>query len=124
MITKKERDEIIAGHGRLRDEPGWLEACVADLQVATLMCQMIAEMNERGISQADLGRAMGVHRRQILRWVSSEPSLKAETMIAMGRHVGLRLEARWVPVEADIPVAAPYAGVKIDANSAGLDMAA
>ncbi|MBM4346148.1 MAG: helix-turn-helix transcriptional regulator [Deltaproteobacteria bacterium] len=99
MMTEQERRDLLAAFGKIGDRAGWAESTLADMQVLSLMGHLLAAMDERGISQADLGRAMGVHRRQILRWVSSEPSLKAETLIAMGRHVGLRLEARWVPLD-------------------------
>lgn len=102
MITEQERRELIAGWGELRDQPGWAEEQVAGLQALRLLGELLVEMDKRNITQADLGRAMGVHRRQILRWLRGDGALKADTLIAMGRHVGLRLDARWVEVDVGL----------------------
>lgn len=102
MITEQERRELIAAWGELRDQPGWAEEQVAGLQALRLLGELLVEMDKRNITQADLGRAMGVHRRQILRWLRGDGALKADTLIAMGRHVGLRLDARWVEVDVGL----------------------
>lgn len=107
MITEHERKELVAAWGAMRDRPGWAEEQVAGLQTLRLLGELLVEMDGRGISQADLGRAMGVHRRQILRWLRGDGAIKAETLLAIGRHVGLRLDAKWVPVEAGTSIAEP-----------------
>lgn len=98
MITEQERSELLAGWGELRDQPGWAEEQAAALQVLRLVGKLFEEMENAGMTQAELARRMGVHRRQVLRWFKADGAISAETLIAMGRHVGLRLDARWVPM--------------------------
>ncbi len=123
MITEQERKDIVQAWGFVRDQPGWLEHQVAALEALRLLGQLLVEMDKRNISQADLGRAMGVHRRQILRWLRGDGALKADTLLTIGRHVGLRLDAKWVPVEADMSIAEPTDEVE-DSDPAELAFAA
>jgi len=99
MITHQENQELLQAHGQLRDQPGWAEEMVAAGEVLQLVGQLYQAMQTAGMTQADLARAMGVHRRQILRWFRGDGAIAAETLIAMGRHIGVRLQANWVPLE-------------------------
>lgn len=119
MITEQERRELIAGWGELRDQPGWAEEQVAGLQALRLLGELLVEMDKRNITQADLGRAMGVHRRQILRWLRGDGALKADTLIAMGRHVGLRLDARWVEVDVGLERRGVSTTVEVSEGASG-----
>jgi plasmid maintenance system antidote protein VapI len=98
MITANERRELLQAHGQIRDRPGWPEEMIAAGETAALVGKLFEAMESRGMTQADLARAMGVHRRQVLRWIRCDGSLKAETLIVMGRHVGLQLNAHWQPM--------------------------
>lgn len=107
MITARERQLLEQAHGQLRDRPGWAEEMVATSEVLQLVGRLYEEMEAAGLSQADLARAMGVHRRQILRWFRGDGAISAETLVAMGRHVGVRLEAKWVAMAAPGYASAP-----------------
>lgn len=109
MITQDERSRLVDGWGAVRELPGWPEEQVAGLEALHLLGELLTAMDRQGVSQADLGRAMGVHRRQILRWLRGDGSIKADTLLAIGRHLGLRLEAKWVPVEGAVATAVDVA---------------
>jgi len=111
MITEQERRDLDVALGGLQRRPGLEEEIVAGTQVTVLLGQLFEHMDACGMTQADLARAMGVHRRQVLRWFQGTNALKAETLIAMGRHAGLTLDALWLPMEgADAWASAPGLG--------------
>lgn len=95
--------------------PGVAEELIAGAQVEVLLSQLYEHMQERGLAQADLARAMGVHRRQVLRWLRGDGAIRAETLIALGRHVGLRLHARWVELEVEMASGTSCATVEVSA---------
>jgi len=100
MITEAERQEVEAALGAMPRRPGLAEELIAGTQVTILLGQLFEQMEIANLKQADVARAMGVHRRQVLRWFSGESAIKAETLIALGRHVGCQFDARWQPMQA------------------------
>jgi transcriptional regulator with XRE-family HTH domain len=98
MITNKERLELDALLGDMPRRVGLEEELVAGGEVQAMLGRLFEAMQRRDLSQADLARAMGVHRRQILRWLKGDGAIPTETLIAMGRHVGLKMDVRWVDI--------------------------
>lgn len=100
MITAEERLRLDGLLGDLPRSPGVEERMLGGEQMHRFIAELVDKMEEQGVTQAELGRRMGVNRRQILRWVQADGSLKADTMFALARHLGFRLDALWVPIDA------------------------
>ena len=115
MLTQAEHETVDQLLGDLQRRPGVAEELIAGAQVELLLSQLYEHMQGQGLAQADLARAMGVHRRQVLRWLRGDGAIRAETLIALGRHVGLRLDARWAELEVEMPSGTNCATVEVSA---------
>lgn len=62
------------------------------------------ELEERGMSAADLARAMGVDRGRVSRLVNGRTAVTGETAILLGRTFGTSPEF-WMRLQADYDLA-------------------
>jgi plasmid maintenance system antidote protein VapI len=104
-MTELERASVDALLGALPRRPGVEEEILAGSEVLAHLARLFEHMTALGISQAELARRMGRDRRQIHRWFRGDGAITAETLIALGRHVGLRFDAKWDHIEPSVALA-------------------
>ena len=122
-MTAEERQQMVNAFGEGPHRAGRFEEVLAGAQVLVLLGRLFEAMENRGMTQADLARAMGVHRRQVLRWFKGDGAIRAETLVAMGRHVGLKLDAKWVALEETAVDASEFTAVQVVGRDSGLTLA-
>jgi transcriptional regulator with XRE-family HTH domain len=97
MISPSDNQSLDALLEGIEPSLGQRERILGEEQVLDFLSQLHEQMESGGVSQAELGRRFGVQRSQVRRWIAGDNALKAQTMFALARCLGQRLEVRWVP---------------------------
>lgn len=69
----------------------------AEEQVLYFLKKAQEVIEAKGLSQADLARAIGVKRSQVNRWLTNDSGLNAKSMFLIADGLGYKLHLDWVP---------------------------
>ncbi len=121
-MTQDERARLTRLLGSVMDDETVVPWTLGEEQVLAFLLELDRRMTADGVTQADLGRALGVQRSQVRRWISAEGRLKADTMFALARSVGCQLTQRWEPIVAEQRPVGGYASAGESVASASCDV--
>lgn len=107
-MTPAERASLEMAMQGLTFKPGAEERILAEGQVMDFLEALHNHMEADGVSQTELARRMHVQKNQIGRWLSTESSLKAETMFALARMMGYELRLEWQAIDCAYQPASQY----------------
>ena len=69
--------------------------------------QIVARMEERGMTQADLARAMGVSRARVNQILRGNDNLTLKSIVAVAIGLDSRVELRIAPAQPSTPLPEP-----------------